>query len=133
MSNGVIIAICALVGSVVTAFFAYRSSKAAAKSAAKATADMAAIEGRKVDQEAYAKASAQYDRLIEQMSGQVKTLNDQLDRVFTQLANERDVSNTLRNEVWSLQRQIHAHTATIDELTAALAEMQALLAAGHTT
>lgn len=84
------------------AWFAYRSSSSANK-----------VENRKVDNEAYEKAQAAYERLLDRLQRQVDVLQSNLDRVNGMLASEQDVSNKLRNQIRLLTSQLAELEATI--------------------
>ncbi len=88
------------------AWFAYRSASSANK-----------VDHRKVDNDAFEKSQAAYERLLDRMQQQVDRMQSALDRVNTQLASEQDVSNVLRNQVRNL-------TAQVTELESIIASMR---------
>lgn len=105
----ILVALVALTGSGFATVLSYRASGRAN-----------AIQEKKLDTEAYDRATGFYDRLLatadrelERLRGQVDRLYDQLQRVNTQLAQEADVSNVLRNQVRALQTQVESMETTM--------------------
>lgn len=83
-----------------------------------------AHEAQKVDQSAFELANDFNIGLVERLRGELKAVNEQLDRVYNQLARERDVSNQLREELWKLQARLMKLEQTVgngDQLPEGLA------------
>ncbi len=93
MDAAVIVAVVAAVPGVAGAVFAARASSRANQIALRASM----LDERKVDAQAYKDAQEIYERALAQLRGQI-------DRLSEQLAQEQDVSNTLRNQVRTLQQ-----------------------------
>lgn len=89
MSEPVIIAIVAGLPGLFTSYFVYRSSTKAAEKAARS-------EMVKVEAGAYERAKKLYEDGIRQ-------LEEQLDRMRRQMAEEQEVSAKLRNQVYELE------------------------------
>lgn len=117
----------------VAAWFAYRASARANEQAAAQAEETNRIAATKVDAEAYERSQLFYEKLLgeadkhlERLRTQVDRLQDQLDRVNTQLANEQDVSNTLRNQVRILTTQVGSMEATVQILRVQMNEGRTL-------
>lgn len=107
------------VPAITAAYFAYRSSIRAAAVSAEANH----IAASKVDAEAYERSQRFYESLvteaekhIDRLRGQTDKLNEQVDRLYAQIATEQDVSNVLRNQIRALTTQISTMEITLNEL-----------------
>lgn len=97
---------------IVSIIFTYRSSIKATK-----------VDEKKVDQAAYDRAIDFYQKQlddatkqIDRVTSQMDRLNIQIEKMSTQLAGEQDISNTLRNQVYTLNTQVRLLNDTIIEL-----------------
>jgi len=97
------IAVIALVGTVVTGAYSARNARAAAR-----------VEQNKVDAEAYARAKGIYEAALDQAEEQLVRIRTQLDRVSHELAQEQDMSASLRAEV----RVLRTTVATLERMIA---------------
>jgi septal ring factor EnvC (AmiA/AmiB activator) len=79
----------AILGSAVAGWFTYRSASSAAH---------AAVQVKNVEVDA-----AAYNRARELYESGIKQLEEQLQRIRSDLAQERDVSNSLRNQINQLE------------------------------
>lgn len=111
MDSSIWIAIIALGGSALTAWFGYRSSTKANNT-----------NDRKVDLDVHKDAIAALKEIIQEQDRHVDRIKVQMNEVHIQLAREQDVSQTLRQQIRMLQEQV-------DELNASRARLERAMAA----
>lgn len=123
MDNTILAAAIGGIPAILAALFAYRSSTRAAR----ITDDANRLASTKVDADAYERSQRFYESLlheaekhIDRLRSQIEILNGQVDRLNSQLVTERDVSNSLRNQVKALTTQVSSMDATLKELRAEL-------------
>lgn len=126
-ATAVTVAALAGVPALAAAWYTYRASTRAATAQAEAARMATNLESRKVDQEAYDRAQAIYEKALaeaekqaERMQKQVDQMRGQVDRLNEQLAKEQDVSNSLRNQVRTLQVSVDSMESTMVQLRAQL-------------
>lgn len=106
----VAVALIALLGSVYSAYLTYKNSKKANDTSA-----------RKVSVEEFEAQQDRYRKLVEDQEKIIERLQRQMDRLNEQLAREQDASNTLREMVRGLQKQIDEFQTRHDALLRELA------------
>lgn len=107
MNASAVSAVIAAIAAISGAFLSYRAASGANR-----------INSRKVDQEAYERAQAITDKVIDRLQGQADRLALQMETVNNRLAQEMDVSNVLRDQVRTLRAQVDDLTITVANLRA---------------
>lgn len=146
MNAGVIVAAISGLVSVVVAIVAQRG----ARDAQRITADTQRRQGEaenlaareksereeqavraQVEAHAYARARESYERIVKDLEAQltrnqvtVERVQQQIDVVLARLATEQDVSNSLRNQIRSLQDRIAELQRENDRFKTTIAEME---------
>jgi septal ring factor EnvC (AmiA/AmiB activator) len=112
----ILIALVALAGTGFTAIQSRRATMVTAASAAE-------VERIRVEADAYQRARATYEALLDRLQKQLDSMNEQLGRVQDQLASEKMTSSELRAKVATLQTQVSALERTVAELRRRLASL----------
>lgn len=89
------------------ALLAYRSSKAAND-----------LSSRKVDQEAFDRSQAMYERLLDRMQAQLDRVNDDLDTATKELAEKRASELAMLAQMGALKRRVGELEQTLASIRA---------------
>ncbi|WP_157253225.1 hypothetical protein [Nonomuraea typhae] len=115
MTPEIWVSIVAGVSAVVGAGFSFRASTRANQ-----------LAERKVEQEAYDKNIAYYEKLVARLEKDLDQLRATVDRANDQLAHEQDVSKALRDQIRTMQRQLDILERTLNELRGSTDRPQAM-------